>query len=58
MIAAIRKHLQTTPFRPFVVRLTNGSQYPVPTVGHIYLPPSGARVVGCTSGANDQKPGA
>jgi hypothetical protein len=33
------------PFVPFGVRTTDGQEYPVPTIGHIYLPPGGNRVV-------------
>ncbi len=45
MIGDIRKHLEITPFVPFAVRLADGREYPVPTIDHIYLPPSGGRVV-------------
>jgi len=45
MIGDIRKHLQITPFIPFSVRLADGRKYPVPTIDHIYLPPTGGRVV-------------
>jgi hypothetical protein len=45
MIDDIRKHLEVTPFIPFSVRLANGREYPVPTINHIYLPPTGGRVV-------------
>ena len=45
MIGDIRKHLEITPFVPFSVRLADGREYPVPTIDHIYLPPTGARVV-------------
>jgi hypothetical protein len=45
MIGDIRKHLQITPFIPFSVRLADGGEYAVPTVDHIYLPPTGGRVV-------------
>jgi hypothetical protein len=30
---------------PFVLRTADGHEYPVPTIDHIYLPPSGGRVV-------------
>ena len=45
MIGDIRKHLQITPFVPFSVRTADGREYAVPTIDHIYLPPSGRRVV-------------
>lgn len=45
MTGDIRKHLQISPFVPFSVRTADGREYPVPTVDHIYLPPSGERVV-------------
>ena len=45
MIGDIRKHLEITPFVPFSVRLADGGEYPVPTIDHIYLPPTGGRVV-------------
>lgn len=45
MIADIRKHLEVTPFVPFTLRTADGWEYPVPTFDHIYLPPSGGRVV-------------
>jgi hypothetical protein len=45
MTGDIRKHLQMTPFVPFSVRASDGREYPVPTIDHIYLPPAGGRVV-------------
>ena len=45
MTGDIRNHLQITPFVPFSVRTSDGREYPVPTIDHIYLPPSGGRVV-------------
>lgn len=45
MTGDIRKHLEATPFVPFTVRTSDGREYPVTTVDHIYLPPSGGRVV-------------
>ena len=45
MTGDIRKHLEITPFVPFAVRTADGREYPVPTIDHIYLPPSGGRVV-------------
>ena len=45
MTGDIRKHLEITPFVPFSVRTAGGHEYPVPTIDHIYLPPTGGRVV-------------
>jgi hypothetical protein len=45
MIGDIRKHLQISPFIPFSIRTAEGREYPVPTIDHIYLPPTGGRVV-------------
>ena len=45
MTGYIRKHLGVTPFVPFIVRTSEGREYPVPTIDHIYLPPAGGRVV-------------
>ena len=41
----IRRHLEMTPFVPFLVRTADGREYLVPTIDHIYLPPGGRRVV-------------
>ena len=45
MTGDIRKHIEIAPFVPFAVRTAGGRQYSVPTIDHIYLPPSGGRVV-------------
>jgi hypothetical protein len=45
MIADIKKHVQSTPFRPFTIRMTDGREYSVQTIDHIFFPPSGGRVV-------------
>ena len=45
MTGDIRKHLEIVPFVPFAVRTADGREYVVPTLDHIYLPPSGGRVV-------------
>ena len=45
MTGNIRKHLQITPFVPFRVRTSDGREYPVASIDHIYLPQSGGRVV-------------
>ena len=45
MTGDIRKHLEITPFVPFAIRTADGHEYSVPTIDHIYLPPTGGRVV-------------
>ena len=45
MTGDIRKRLEITPFVPFSVRTADGHEYSVPTIDHIYLPPTGGRVV-------------
>ena len=45
MTGDIRKHLEISPFVPFTVRTADGREYAVPTIDHIYLPPTGGRVV-------------
>ena len=45
MAGDIRKHLEITPFVPFALRTADGREYSVPTIDHIYLPPTGGRVV-------------
>jgi len=45
MTAEIRKRLGEVPFRPFLVRVTDGREYPVPTVDHIWIPPGATRIL-------------
>ncbi|MEO6872653.1 MAG: hypothetical protein ABI233_10585 [Chthoniobacterales bacterium] len=45
MIADIRKRLERLPFSSFSIRTSDGHEYPVPTLDHIYLPPGGHRVI-------------
>lgn len=45
MVGDIKKHLATVPFTPFTIQMASGQEFPVPTIDHIYLPPSGGRVV-------------
>jgi hypothetical protein len=45
MIADVKRHLENVPFIPFAVRMTDGREYRVPTIDHIYFPPAGGRVV-------------
>jgi hypothetical protein len=45
VIGDIKRHLENVPFVPFTIRMTDGREYPVPTLDHIYFPPVGSRVV-------------
>jgi hypothetical protein len=45
MVAHIKKHLENVTFVPFAVRMTDGREYRVPTIDHIYFPPTGGVVV-------------
>jgi outer membrane lipoprotein SlyB len=45
MIADVREHLDRVPFVPFVVRTSDGHEYSVPTVDHVFITPSGNRVI-------------
>jgi hypothetical protein len=45
MISDIRKQLARVPFEPFSTRTSDGHEYPLPTLDHIYLPPGGNRVI-------------
>ncbi len=45
MIPDIRVRINAIPFLPFIVRTTDGREYPVPTIDHIYITPGGRRVV-------------
>jgi len=45
MIGDIRKQLARTPFVPLSIRASDGHEYSVPTVDHIWLPPGGNRVL-------------
>ena len=45
MIADVREHLLTVPFALFVVRRSDGREYPVPTRDHAHISPGGNRVV-------------
>ena len=44
MIADIRDRCAQTPFIPFSIRTSDGREYPVPAVDHIYFPPGGRRL--------------
>ena len=45
MIADVRERLLAAPFVPFVVRTSDGREYPVPTRDHAHISPRGNRVV-------------
>jgi hypothetical protein len=45
MIEEIRKRLQRVPFIPFSVRTSDGHEYAVPTVDHVFITPRGNRVI-------------
>jgi hypothetical protein len=44
MISEIRKRIQAVPFVPFVIRTTDGREYAVPSVDHVWVPPTAGRV--------------
>jgi hypothetical protein len=44
MIGDIYQLLHKRPFQPFVVRSTDGREYPVPTVDHASVNPAKTRV--------------
>jgi hypothetical protein len=44
MIADVRERLLTVPFAPFVVRRSDGREYPVPTRDHAHISPRANRV--------------
>jgi hypothetical protein len=45
MIADLRERCDRGKFVPFSIRTSDGHEYPVPTVDHIYFPPGGRRVI-------------
>jgi hypothetical protein len=45
MTPDIRKRLEEVPFVPFSIRMSDGREYSVPTLDHVYIPPGGTRVV-------------
>jgi hypothetical protein len=44
MIADIRKLIAAQPFVPFTIHSANGTEFSVPTVDHVAVPPAGGRV--------------
>jgi len=45
MIADVRERMERVPFRPFVIRTSDGHEYSVPTVDHVFITPRGNRVI-------------
>jgi hypothetical protein len=45
MIADVRDRLERVPFLPFVIRTSDGHEYPVPSRDHAHISPRGNRVV-------------
>jgi hypothetical protein len=45
MIADVRDRLERMPFLPFVIRTSDGHEYPVPSRDHAQISPRGNRVV-------------
>jgi hypothetical protein len=45
MIADLRERCDRGKFVPSSIRTSDGHEYPVPTVDHIYFPPGGRRVI-------------
>jgi len=45
VIADVRERLLDVPFVPFVVRTSDGREYPVPTRDHAHISPRDNRIV-------------
>ena len=45
MIPDVRDRLERVPFVPFVIRTSDGHEYPVPSPDHAHISPRGNRVV-------------
>ena len=45
MIADIRARARRVPFVPFAIRTTDGREYRVPTLDHLWFPPRTSRVM-------------
>ena len=45
MISDVRSQLSKIPFLPFSIRTSDGREYSVPTVDHVFVTPRGNRVV-------------
>ena len=45
MIAGVRERMERVPFRPFAIWTSDGHQFSVPTVDHVFITPRGNRVI-------------
>ncbi len=45
MIADVRQNLHASPFQPFVIVMSSGQRYRVPSADHAGISPRGGRVV-------------
>ena len=45
MIDEIRRRVERVPFVPFSVRTSDGHEYSVPTIDHVFVTPRGNRVI-------------
>jgi len=45
MMTDVRDRLERVPFVPFVIRTSDGHEYPVPSRDHAHISPRGNRVV-------------
>jgi hypothetical protein len=45
MIVDVRERLDRVPFIPFLIRTSDGHEYSVPTVDHVFITPRGIRVI-------------
>jgi hypothetical protein len=45
MIPRIKELLHAAPFRPFMIRTSDGREYSIPTADHAAVPPNTTRVV-------------
>jgi hypothetical protein len=45
MIGEIRRLIAAQPFAPFIIHLADGGEVRVPTLDHIFVFPTGSRVI-------------
>jgi hypothetical protein len=45
VIADVQEYLERLPFVPFLIRTSDGHEYSVPTVDHVFITPRRNRVV-------------
>ncbi|PYJ61014.1 MAG: hypothetical protein DME71_05055 [Verrucomicrobia bacterium] len=45
MVADVHERLDRVPFVPFLIRTSDGHEYSVPTVDHVFITPRGNRVI-------------